>query len=364
MRIMEFSVKHYIEYSTTYIAICQLEYTLTFEDKKTMLKHCDSVALSSTQSCTNEKKGEQIISAFREIRKSQKREKMTKSKKDNKISEYEKILKLVNSFNSSENLTKKQKEQRVKCFNIRKNPDIMGPTMCPYDSPAYCSLNSPVLSTEEIECIIQSTEDLDALCEIAMSLDWGDETIRDIHATKKIYEYIRDETQKIGDMKEYLWTNIHLGELLALPIGFGNSKKAMPYFRENYDLIMNNPAEKLEIPDADYGSLRYWSAMCVAFCYENFGQQEKANKIYKSVTRDLPEGIDLYAIFIRIVNKARSIILPKPEQLEKFADQLEEAVKETLKRNGGKKSLGFAKFENQPKSWRARARILKEQENR
>jgi len=285
---------------------------------------------------------------------------MTKSKNENKISEYEKILKLVNSFNSSGNLTKKQKEQRVKYFNMWNNPSIRGITGNPYDSPAYCELNSSVLSTEEIECIIQSTDDLEALCEIAMSLGCGDETIKDIHAAKKIYECIREETQKVGDVKEYLWTNIHLGELLALPIGFCNPKKAMPYFRENYDLIMNNSAEKLGIPNADYGSLRYWSAMCLAFCYENFGHQEKADEIYKSVTRDLPEGIDLYAIFIRIVNKDRSIILPKPEQLEKFADQLEKAVKETLKRNGGKKSLGFAKFEHQPKSWRKRARILRE----
>ncbi len=289
---------------------------------------------------------------------------MTKSKNENKISEYEKILKLVNSFNSSENLTKKQKEQRVKYFNIWNNPSIRGITGNPYDSPAYCEFNSPVLSTEEIECIIQSTEDLDALCEIAMSFDCGDETIRDIHAAKKIYEYIREKAKNISDMKEYLWINIHLGELLALPIKFDNPKKAMPYFQENYDLIMNNSAEKLEIPDADYGSLRYWSAMCVAFCYESFGQQEKADKIYKSVTRDLPKGIDLYAAFIRIVNKARSIVSPKPEQLEKIADQLEKAVKETLKRNGGNKGQGFAKFENQPKNWRERARILREQENR
>ena len=65
-------------------------------------------------------------------------------------------------------------------------------------------------------------------------------------------------------------------------------------------------------------------------------------------------------IFIRIVNKLRSIIAPKPEQLEVLADELEEAVKETLRRNGGKKHSGFAKFEGQVRSWRERARILRQ----
>jgi hypothetical protein len=274
--------------------------------------------------------------------------------------EYEKILKLVNSFNSAEYLTKKQKEQRIKYFNVWNNPDIIGPTKCPYDSPEYCALNCPILLTKEIDRIIKCSNDLDALTYIAMSLGSGAETIKDIYAAKRIYEFIREEARKTKNMDAYLWTNIHLGELLALPIGFGNPRKAMPYFQEDYELIMNNSANELGIDEHSYSSIRYWPAMCLAFCFESFGQQEKADEMYRSVTRDLSEGIDLYAIFIRIINKVRSIIAPQPKQLEISADELEKAIKEVLKRNGGKKHSGFAKFEGQVKNWRERARILRQ----
>jgi tetratricopeptide (TPR) repeat protein len=287
---------------------------------------------------------------------------------ENVLSSVNKIDRLRELFSGpalTDDMTEEQKAQRRRHFNAFNNPEVIGATGCPYDSPAYAyrALTNSVLSQAEIALVVESTPNLDELIGIAADFATGDQKLRDVPAARKMYEYVRATARERGDMDVYLSATRMLAENLALPMySPQNIPKAQALFSEVVDICRAKDADGLGIDSVSYHIHYDWSLLGLAFCYEQTGDQDKAEAVYSwRLDKDGPEKRERASIansYNRILNRVRAMLNPRPEELTEQAQELDVVAEQFRRLNKYVQSPLLTKIVKQAAHFRQRAGAL------
>ena len=237
----------------------------------------------------------------------------------------------------------------------------MGETGSPYDSKEYREMTDAILLQEEIDVIIKSTKSLNALFDIAMSLSYGDGTIRDVPAARQIMEFVKFNAMG-NDISLYIDVTRGLAEDYALPISDSNLEYAIKLFSEVFNICLEKSWVELGIKKDMHQMHEWWSMIGLAYCYEKQGLCEEAEKTYnkfKNKSKHTPERLDIAVEFAKLLNRARAID-PTPKTLLIFADEFDKLADYDRKQSNVKHNNLIEKCVVTAKHLRKRARKLEE----
>jgi len=278
------------------------------------------------------------------------------------VNKFDRLRELLSGPALTDAMTQEERVERQRHFNAVNNPAIIGATGCPYDSPEYRTMTNSVLSESDIALIIESAPDLNQLLEIAIDFAAGYGKLRDVPAARRMYEYIKGKALERGDMDLYISATRALAEDLALPMAHQDITRARALFSEIADICRAKNAATLGMDSKSYDIHYTWSLAGLAYCYEQMGDKEKAEGVYTwLVDKSGAQRTELAFVscdFIRILNRARAMLNPSPEQLSALALELDVAAQQCRTKNNNVQSPLLTKIVLQAASFRRRADVL------
>lgn len=194
-----------------------------------------------------------------------------------------------------------------------------------------------------------------------MSMSYGDGTIRDVPAARQIMEFIKLKT-KGNDISLYIDTTRVLAENYALPISDSNLEYAIKLFNEVFNMCLEKSWDELGIKKEKHQMHEHWSMIGRAYCYEQQGLCEEAEKIYnkfKNNSKHTPERLDIAVKFAKLLNRAR-VIDPTPKTLLILADEFDKLADYDRKQSNVKHNHLIEKCVGTARHLRKRAQKLYE----
>ncbi len=286
---------------------------------------------------------------------------MTKQKKDKEAEEFERLISHVNSLKTRDGLTQKQFQKRAKYFDVWNNPAIMGNTGSPFDSKEYRGMTDAVLSHEEIDNLVKSTNNFHALLDVALDMSAGFGTLRDVPAARQVLEHIRTKTKK-NDISLYISATRVLGEDYSSPFSDSNLKYAEKLFNEVFNLCLEKSWEELGLGKELHQMHEFWAVIGLAHCYERQGLCELKNDTFEKFKNKSMHGTKRTEIaikFAKLLIRSR-VVDPNPETLLALANKFDNLADYDRKQSNVKNNPLIAKCNATSEHLRKRAKKLEE----
>ncbi len=286
---------------------------------------------------------------------------MTKQKKDKEAEEFERLISQINLLKSCDRLTQDQKQKRTKYFDVWNNSAIMGVTGSPFDSKEYRGMTDAILSQDEIDNLVKSTNSFPALLDVALNVSAGIDTIRDVPAARQILEYIRSNTKE-NNFSLYIDATRTLGEDFSSPLSDSNLEYAKKLFNEVFNLCLEKSWDELGINKDLHKMHEFWAVIGLAHCYEMQGLCDLANDTFekfKNKSMHRTKRIDLAIKFAKLLIRAR-VVDPSPKTLLALADEFDNLADSARQKSNVKNNPLINKCVGTSEHLRKRTKILEE----